>query len=206
LTLFLIISGIHFGASDIRHIMEYGENHWLPLIAHGGLVCIAIPGFQLSGVAPIFNILIGEHGGSSLLRAISYLLYPYLGVVIMYFGFSLRNGKWKASALNLFSLLLLAFWLPPLVSFAMYFCFWHSRSHVLRIWENIRPAERRKSLIETFIYTGIAWLGAGCFFWYFRESPDSAILQLTFVGLAALTVPHMVLVDLIDSKLHRLIL
>lgn len=205
LTLFLIISGIHFGASDIRHIMEYGENHWLPIIAHGGLVCIAIPGFQVSAVAPIFTVLIGENGGSSLLQTISYLLYPYLGVVIIYFGFSLKNGKWKACALHLFILLLLAFWLPPLVSFALYFCFWHSRSHALRIWENIKPKERSKSLIETFVYSGVAWLVALCFFWYFQESADSALLQLTFIGLAALTVPHMILVDLVDSKLHRLI-
>jgi Brp/Blh family beta-carotene 15,15'-monooxygenase len=125
--------------------------------------------------------------------------------VIIYFGFSLKNGKWKACALNLLSLLLLAFWLPPLVSFALYFCFWHSRSHALRIWENIKPEERPKSLIETFAYSGAAWLAALCFFWYFQGSPDAALLQLTFIGLAALTVPHMILVDLVDSKLHRLI-
>tara|TARA_Y100000385_G_C13044772_1_gene616937 strand:- start:635 stop:1447 length:813 start_codon:yes stop_codon:yes gene_type:complete len=205
MTLFLIISGIHFGVSDIRHIMEYQKNHWLPIIAHGGLVCIAIPGFQLSAVAPIFKILIGEDGGSSLLQAINYLLYPYLAIVIIYFVFSLKNREWKACAVNLFSLLLIALLLPPLLSFALYFCFWHSRSHVLRIWENIKPEDRKKSLVETFAYSGAAWLAALCFFWYFRESPDYALLKLTFIGLAALTVPHMILVDFLDSKLHRLI-
>ena len=49
LIFFLVISALHFGSSDIRPISPPSSSRrWLPLIAHGGLVVIAIPVFQSS--------------------------------------------------------------------------------------------------------------------------------------------------------------
>lgn len=204
LAIFLIISAIHFGVSDIRHIMQVGKNHWLPVLAHGGLVSIAIPGFQSDAVAPIFAVLVGEEGGTFLLQVIDFLLKPYILIVCAYLAYSILEKGWIHSAFNLIILLLLAYLLAPLLSFALYFCLWHSRAHTIRIWQSISVAERRRCLQETFAYSIAAWVTAAGFFWYFQANPDNILIQLTFIGLAALTVPHMVLVDFADSKLHRL--
>ena len=54
LGVFLLISALHFGASDIANT----GTDWLPWIAHGGLVCIAIPNLQPGLVEPIFTVLV----------------------------------------------------------------------------------------------------------------------------------------------------
>lgn len=204
LGVFLAISAIHFGVSDIRHIMEIGRNHWLPVIAHGGLVAIAIPAFHTKAVMPIFSILVGDAGAQSLIAIIEYLIIAYVAIVITYLSYSFKFSKWRIPAANLFLLLVIAYLAAPLVSFAVYFCFWHSRTHTVRIWRSIDNIDRRRCFLEASLYSIFAWVAAATFFWYFKITPDTALIQLTFIGLAALTVPHMLLVDFADSKLHRL--
>jgi Brp/Blh family beta-carotene 15,15'-monooxygenase len=90
--------------------------------------------------------------------------------------------------------------LSPLLSFAVYFCVWHSRSHIARIWFSIRGTkERRRSLIEAMVYSVIAWASALVLLLVFQDTLTDALIPITFIGLAALTVPHMLLVDLADK-------
>jgi Brp/Blh family beta-carotene 15,15'-monooxygenase len=198
-----MISGLHFGASDIKHIDEIGSKRWLPLMAHGGLVPIAIPGFQPEAVLPIFTILVGEPSSAILLRTIDSLFLIYIAVVIAYLLFSSKYNKWRSSAANLVALLVLAYWLPPLISFAIYFCLWHSRSHYARIWRSIALSDRPRCITETIVYSICAWFVAVGFYWYFQMTLNQGLIEITFIGLAALTVPHMLLVDLADSNSNR---
>jgi Brp/Blh family beta-carotene 15,15'-monooxygenase len=168
------------------------------------LIAIAIPAFHTEEVVAIFSILVGDTGAQSLISIIAAVLKPYLLIVIAYLLYSIKNDKWRITAANLVVLLLIAYWAAPLVSFAVYFCLWHSRSHTLRIWHSIDAIHRRRCLLEAAAYSILTWLTAAVCFWYFRMTPDAALIQLTFIGLAALTVPHMLLVDFADSKLHRL--
>ncbi len=63
LSVFLIISALHFGASDIALTASSSAEkpfmRWLPLITHGGLVSIAIPNFHASAVQLLFALLVG---------------------------------------------------------------------------------------------------------------------------------------------------
>ena len=203
LVAFLMISGLHFGASDIKHIDEIGSKRWLPLMAHGGLVPIAIPGFQPEAVLPIFSILVGEPSSSILLRTTDSIFLAYISVVIAYLLFSFKYNKWRSCAASLVALLVLAHSFSPLISFAIYFCLWHSRSHYARIWKSIEPSDRPRCITETIVYSICAWFVAVGFYWYFQMALNQGLVELTFIGLAALTVPHMLLVDLADSNSNR---
>ena len=198
LGVFLLISAWHFGRSDI---CDTGS-HWLPLLAHGGLVPIAIPSLQGPTVEPVFALLAGDSQAALLMDAIELMLLPWAILCLSYAGFAWRQPQWRKPALSLLPLICLAYLLPPLISFALYFCLWHSREHTLRTWRMLgstesqeSKAEQRRSLIEALIYSIMAWSVMIGFFYYFQAPAPTALVQLTFIGLAALTVPHMLLVD-----------
>jgi Brp/Blh family beta-carotene 15,15'-monooxygenase len=204
LAIFLAISALHFGHSDIADVPApttgSPSNRWLPLIAHGGLVSIAIPSLQPLAVQPIFALLVGDEAAVMLLQAIRTLFLPWLLSFAGYAIYAVINPVWRKSLNSLIILLIVVFLMPPLISFALYFCLWHSRGHTLRTWHRISAgSERRRSAIEAIIYSVMAWTAALVFFLYAEASLSASLLQLTFIGLAALTVPHMLLVDLADK-------
>lgn len=206
LIFFLAISALHFGSSDIRHISAPSSGDaWLPLLAHSGLVVIAIPGFQSGAVEPLFAVLVGDDNSLWLLQQIDNLLLPWAILLFSYSIYSLFQPRWRWTLLNLALLTLLAYLLPPLVSFALYFCLWHSRTHMLQTWRAIALEQRRRSVIETLVYSLLAYIAAAIFFVLQTDTGSASgitptLLQLTFVGLAALTVPHMLLVDFINGQ------
>jgi Brp/Blh family beta-carotene 15,15'-monooxygenase len=204
---FLIISALHFGASDIANtrssIMEKSFLRWLPLISHGGLVSIAIPNFQASSVQSLFTLLVGNTGAAMLINTLSLFLLPWLLCVTAYLGYAFIYPVWRKPLLSLVLLLMLAWWLPPLISFAVYFCLCHSRNHLLRVWFSInKKRERRRSFIEAMVYSVLAWASVLVFLFIVPNTLTTALVQITFIGLAALTVPHMLLVDL-ANKLNK---
>jgi Brp/Blh family beta-carotene 15,15'-monooxygenase len=196
LGVFLLISAMHFGASDIADI----GTDILPWAVHGGLVCIVIPSFQPILVEPIFTILVGENNAHLLMNIITSLFFPWLFSLIAYCFFAYQLPQYRIPLINLLVLLGLVIVLPPLISFALYFCLWHSRCHMLRLWHSLQGVERRRSIIEASIYTLMSWVIMALIFYYFQEPFSVILIKITFMGLAALTLPHMLLVDYADRK------
>jgi Brp/Blh family beta-carotene 15,15'-monooxygenase len=196
LIIFLLISALHFGASDIAGI----GRDWLPWLTHGGLVCIVIPGLQVASVEPIFAVLVGAINADLIIKGINALLLPWAFCFVGYCGFAYFKPRYRKPLISLMILVGLASILPPLISFALYFCLWHSRGHMLRLWRNLAPLERSRSLREAFSYTVLAWIGLAIIFYLLKGTAADSLVQLTFIGLAALTLPHMLLVDFADSK------
>jgi Brp/Blh family beta-carotene 15,15'-monooxygenase len=95
--------------------------------------------------------------------------------------------------------------LPPLVSFALYFCIIHTGRHMRRIWHVLASTSSSKGLYRQAAgFTLASWLvGGAAFLWLETGDLDAALLQVVFIGLAALTVPHMILVDGFFAKRQR---
>jgi Brp/Blh family beta-carotene 15,15'-monooxygenase len=98
--------------------------------------------------------------------------------------------------LDIGSVILLAVAAPPLLAFTLYFCGMHSARHILRTIDYSgtfsRPLLALSALLPMIGVLVIAVVG-----WEFLKgkSLDERIVQVVFVGLAALTVPHMALVE-----------
>jgi Brp/Blh family beta-carotene 15,15'-monooxygenase len=199
LVIFLLISALHFGASDIADI----GSDWLPWITHGGLVCVVIPSLQATSVEPIFAVLAGVTNADLIMTGISTLFMPWAFCFIGYCGFTYFKPQYRKPLISLMVLVGLASILPPLISFALYFCLWHSRSHMLRLWRSLAPLERSRSLREAASYTLLAWISLGIIFYLLEGTATASLVQITFIGLAALTLPHMLLVDFADSKKNK---
>jgi len=89
--------------------------------------------------------------------------------------------------------------LPPLLGFAVYFCFWHAPRHSLRVIADHHPGRLARGLTRfarsaaaltaaTAVAAGLAWVLLAP-----TGGPGPAATRVLFIGLAALTLPHAAL-------------
>ncbi len=197
LLLFLIISVIHFGLAD------YSTNptriKWAHVISHGGIVAIWLPAIHKEEVTELFVIL--TNGSTPFLWDImSILLLFWIGVSGLHLYQILHSKKHYLVGVELIGLIILAWIATPLVTFAVYFCLIHSRRHFTFIWKQLQPVSTKRALIHSaLLLSGASWLMGGGLYWYLHleMTASNAAMQTIFIGLAALTVPHMMLIDLV---------
>ena len=194
LALFLIISMIHFGRGDAS--AKSGPVFMTQVLLHGGLPIFGIIYFQQSSVIPLFDAL--TNGASDLAILISKIMVPVLGLMAGLYGLmAFRDASLRARFTEFILLAVVIAILPPLVSFALYFCIIHTGRHMRRIWHVLASTISPKGLYRQAAgFTLASWLvGGAAFLWLENGDLDAALLQVVFIGLAALTVPHMILVD-----------
>ena len=202
LALFLIISMIHFGRGDAS--AKSGPVFMTQVLLHGGLPIFGIIYFQQSSVIPLFDAL--TNGASDLAILISKIMVPLLGLMAGLYGLmAFRDASLRARFTEFILLAVVIAILPPLVSFALYFCIIHTGRHMRRIWHVLASTISPKGLYRQAAgFTLASWLvGGAAFLWLENGDLDAALLQVVFIGLAALTVPHMILVDGFFAKEQR---
>jgi hypothetical protein len=86
-----------------------------------------------------------------------------------------------------------------LAGFAFYFCMVHTPRHLFRVWGQLsyQNFSSRTMMTMAAAFTCASWLAGGIALWMIPDamSADAHLLRVIFIGLAALTVPHMLLVD-----------
>jgi Brp/Blh family beta-carotene 15,15'-monooxygenase len=202
LALFLIISVIHFGRGDAS--AKSRSVFMIQVLLHGGLPIFGIIYFQQSSVIPLFDAL--TNGGSDLAILMGNIMVPAMGLMTGLYGLmAFRDASLRARFVEFILLAVVFAILPPLVSFALYFCIIHTGRHMRRIWHVLASASSPKGLYQQAVgFTLASWLvGGAAFLWLETGNLDAALLQVVFIGLAALTVPHMILVDGFFAKEQR---
>ena len=192
---FLIVSMIHFGSGDARH--GAGWMRGAEIFAHGGLVVAGISQMHRSEVDIVFGYLVG--GDTSLVWSGLDVLTVFVGLALLVcIAQAVWFRKWRGAAVELVLLAILFAMVPPLVGFAVYFCCVHSARHVAGIVGNLRRYMSVASLcFQTLTFTLASWLVGAVAGWWLIDmaNPEPTVLRVIFIGLAALTVPHMILVD-----------
>lgn len=187
LLLFLAISAWHFSGDWKNHIRQ-------PLRFCAGALLLLMPiGFHTEIVRTIFEQLSGESGGN-LADALALPTWLLVGAVVVLSGWAAWHQQWK-TALEFLTLLTLAFLTTPLVYFTLYFCLLHSPRHLLGLFSDA-PVEQHPRLLKMMLaYTLATLLLVGVLWWLWSDLPaDTLILRLIFISLAAVTVPHMILI------------
>ena len=192
---FLVISMIHFGAGDARH--GTGWVRGAEVMAHGGLVVAGISQMHRPQVDVIFAYLTG--GDTRLVWQGLDILTVIVGAsLVVCLAQALWYRRWRGTAIELGALAILFAMTPPLVGFAVYFCCVHSARHVASIMSSLRQHMSASTmLLQAAIFTVASWLAGAAAIWWLADmaDPQPVILRVIFIGLAALTVPHMILVD-----------
>lgn len=195
LIVFLTISLLHFGAGDARHgegILRFAET-----LAHGGLAIVGISQFHRSEADEIFYYLINQDTAMVWL-ALNVLTVAVIVAIIACVSQAAKDVKWSATTLELLILGIVYALVPPLLGFAIYFCLVHSARHFKRILSTIKATVDFSNIKnQAILFTTASWIAAGIAFWMFADfaDPGPTVLRITFIGLAALTVPHMLLID-----------
>jgi len=165
-----------------------------------GAAIVILPAFShQTEVMRLFAYLVDEKTAvivAEVFHKLSFVWVTGLMVAII-----LRFRQEPLSGLEILSVTLLALFASPLTAFIVFFCCMHSARHVLRTVTYFDGFKKRMivsaaiiPMLLTTVLVGIGWhIGKDV-------SVDTQIVQFVFVGLAALTVPHMVVIEPIRSR------
>ena len=203
---FLIVASFHFGKEDSEFI-HYKQNQDLVYFFKGSIVITAPLLFHKDETLEIFNYLNFDIS-QNLLISNEFL---YLIIIISFFAniyISLNKHIDIKSLLimDFVSILLLNYFLNPILAFTVYFCFLHSIRHSFKLSNELNKNDFVKGFKEFLIkaipltiLTAILFLVSLLYLknYYFL---DSAISKVIFIGLASLTFPHILLEYLIEKN------
>lgn len=184
LTIFLLLSVWHFSGDWLPSIQRK-ECLWI------SLSILTLPAlFHSAQVTEIFRLLTSED--STILVSAMVAIAPVASLLAIY-SIIKASSKGFGNAVEIVVLMVCAAAMPPLWFFLVYFCFLHSPRHILKTLKDIDG----KALLNTALFfTAITLvLAVVAVLLLPVSSLDERILKVVFVGLFALTVPHMILND-----------
>ena len=192
---FLGITIVHFGLGDAR--AGTGWFRYVQAVSHGGVVIAGISQSHRLEVDVIFGYLIGGDA-APVWMAIDVASVIIAVALAIYAWWAFWDARWRFGFLEAGLLILLFAAVPPLVGFALYFCCVHSVRHLWSVWTAVKAEFPRHMLFTgAMAFTLASWGAGAAAFWWCASfmMVESALLRVVFIGLAALTVPHMILVD-----------
>jgi beta-carotene 15,15'-dioxygenase len=188
LAAFLLLSAYHFGGDWTPSAFK-GARFVL-----GAAILSATTLVHSAQVALIFAWLAPPVAASGI-AAVMAACCPILLVAAIVIAAHMAVTE-SESAVEFFVVLAGAVILPPITFFVAYFCFLHSVRHLFDVQSELPQHDTRKLITAGWRYAALAILGSfvgALAFAHMDAGP--AVLSSVFVTLAALTVPHIVLID-----------
>lgn len=187
-TLFMILSAIHFG----RDYQRYSEST-IEQICYGVFVLGLPVSFHQEQSSIIFEFLLFGYTPSMFITLIQ--AFTILSIIVL--SLNIKHHSKKA-LIELLSLLVMAWILDPLWYFVLFFCVLHSPRHLISSFRLLEP--KLKSLgLWAMLFITVLTIAIGLAVGIFMNDDslmiDALTLQILFVGLAGLTVPHMLLIE-----------
>ena len=207
LLLFLIVAAFHFGKEDT--VFTFKRKFFISEILFflkGSSVIIAPLLFQKDSTNMIFKTLNFYVFESSIFNnqfLITLLILSFLSSIYISNN---KNADIKAlMIIDFFSVIILNFFLTPVLAFTLYFCFLHSIRHsitlIFELDKSFKAGLKKfiSKAIPLTLITGIVFLIAIYFLNNFYKL-DKAIYKVIFIGLASLTFPHILLEYLLEKN------
>jgi len=203
---FLLVASYHFGKEDTQFLMNENSYFNQLLFFLKGLLIIAAPMFfHFDETIIIFKLLLvdNEIFYSTLefievnkILPIAIILSSLSSVFLFLRKFEIKKF---IIFLDYFSILVLNYYLTPLVAFTIYFCFLHSIRHSITLIYEIDKNDFKNGLkifvqkaLPLTVLTAIFCL-IGLYLLNNNYDFNSSILKIIFIGLASLTFPHILL-------------
>ena len=206
LIIFLLVASYHFGKEDTQFLTNKVSIFNQILFFFKGLLIILAPMFfNFDDTVSIFKLILVDNENfyltldfieSNKILPVLIVLSTLSSIYLFLKEFNLNKFS---IFLDYFSILILNYYLSPLVAFTMYFCFLHSVRHSMSLIYEIDNQDFSngikifiKKAIPLTILTGIFCL-IGLYLLNNTYNLHSSILKIIFIGLASLTFPHILL-------------
>jgi len=195
---FLLASAWHFAGDPVA------GTPWVTRALYGGLIIVLPAMLHGSELQRLLGMVAGPASAAVIAPVLAQMVLPWLGATVLAGAMLARRSR--HAAVELAALAAVAVAAPPLVSFTVYFCVMHSPRHILRTFASFPPAPWRLPLATALkptlvVFVALATLvgplmTSAAFGWRSIDlSTQTWLMQVVFVGLAALTLPHMVLME-----------
>ncbi|WP_435116086.1 Brp/Blh family beta-carotene 15,15'-dioxygenase [Candidatus Pelagibacter bacterium nBUS_49] len=212
LLLFLIIASYHFGKEDTQFLTTNTNSiNLLLYFFKGSLIILAPMFFHFDETVAIYKFLLVEdetfytildYIETNKILLIGIVLSTLSSVLLFIKEFEIKKF---VIFLDYFSIIILNYYLSPLVAFTLYFCFLHSLRHSISLIFEIDNFDFNNGLIKFLkkalpltILTAIFCV-ISLFFLNNIYDLNSSILKVIFIGLASLTFPHILLEYLLEK-------
>ena len=213
LLFFLLVASYHFGREDTSFLHKGNSMlDQLLYLVKGSLIVFSPLFFHFEETLKIFEILFLSKNILIFITEEHWIVNVCLSLNILgYFYFAFKNSfeDFEIIFLDLLSILILNYFLTPLIAFTIYFCFLHSIRHIISIAYELNPSNfldgfknfLKKALPLTII-TAVLYLISIVFLSNSYVLND-VIIKVIFIGLASLTFPHILLEYLIEINEKR---
>jgi len=210
LLIFLIVACYHFGKEDtvffVNKEILFKE---ILYFFKGSSVIIAPLLFHREETIEIFRALNFNIFENSLFSDTFLLIFLFLGLISSFFLSHKKDINFKILLMTDFlSILIINFFLSPILAFTIYFCFLHSIRHsitlIFELDKSFNNGFRKfiKKAIPLTLITSFAFIVAIYLLNNFYEL-NEAIYKVIFIGLASLTFPHILLEYLLEKNEKR---
>ena len=205
LFLFLIVAAFHFGKEDSEFISK-NKSFELIYFFKGSLVIVSPLLFHKNETLSIFKSLNFDISTNFLIN--NEILYLFIFLSFISNIILSLNKSFETKSLlfmDFLSILILNYFINPILAFTFYFCFLHSIRHSISLINEINTNLKKglpifiKKALPLTIITIFGYIFALYILNNFNDLNDS-IYKVIFIGLASLTFPHILLEYLIEKN------
>ena len=206
LTIFLVVACYHFGKEDTDFLVKK-KSFFINLLftLKGSIIIISPLLFNFQDTADIFKLLNFDISifGINQIFLYSILFLSFSSNIALSLN---QESDFKSLIMmDFISILILNFFLSPILAFTIYFCFLHSLRHSFSLIFELNKNFKRgafmfiKKALPLTIATVVIYVIS---FYYLNNLfvIDETIYKLIFIGLASLTFPHILLEYLIEKN------
>ena len=205
LLLFIIIAAFHFGKEDSEFI-DQKKNFELTYFFKGSLIITSPLFFHKEETIAIFETLNFNISNNLIISDeilfVLVLLSLISGIILSF----KKNIEVKSLLLmDYLSIIILNYFLNPIIAFTIYFCFLHSIRHSISLIREINKNLTKglpifiKKAFPLTILTILGYIISISVLNNYNEFSET-IYRVIFIGLASLTFPHILLEYLIEKN------
>ena len=213
LIIFLIVASYHFGKEDMDFLIKNKNvSNLILYFLKGALIIIAPLSFHFTETVNIFKLLLIQNENFFLflefIETYQILSFTLLASLLVNIYFFINNFKVMNILIfiDFLSIIILNYFLSPLIAFTIYFCFLHSFRHSISLINELDINDFKNgayifvkkalplTLLTAAIYVVIIYILSN----YYQL--NEAILKVIFIGLASLTFPHILLEYLLEKN------